>query len=63
MKMILPCPHFKETWNAHAHKALARQTLWRHLALLGLAQSKRSGLAQACTGQAQAALDGAAGLV
>ena len=43
--------------------ALARQALLHYLVLHGLAQSKPSGLAQACTRQAQAALDGATGLV
>ena len=47
-------------WNG---KALARQALWRHLVLIGLVQSKPSGLAQACSRQAQAALDGATGHV
>ena len=44
-------------------KALDRQAMWRHLVLHGLAQSKQSGLAQACTRQAHTALDGATGLV
>ena len=44
-------------------EGLARQALWRHLLLLGLAQSKPSGLAQACIGQAHTALDVATGLV
>ena len=45
-----------------APEALDRQALLRHLVLLGLAYSKPSGLSQACTRQAQAALDGATGL-
>ena len=42
-------------------KALGRQELLRHLLLFGLrlAQSKPSGLAQGCTGQAPAEMDGA----
>ena len=38
-------------------------SFWRHLVLLGLAQSKPSGLARAGTKQSQAAPDGATGLV
>ena len=44
-------PIVTETSGIHA--------LLRHLVLLGLAQSKPSGPAQACTGQAQAELNGA----
>ena len=44
-------------------EALARQAQWRHLVMHGLAQSKPSGQAQACTRQAPAALDGTTGLV
>ena len=43
--------------------ALARQALLHYLVLHGLAQSKPSGLAQACTKQDQIAIDGAGRLV
>ena len=40
-------------------KASDIHALLRHLVILGLAQSKPSGPAKACTGHAQAELDGA----
>ena len=40
-------------------EALGRQALLRHLVLLGLAQGKPNGLAQACTEQVQTEVDGA----
>ena len=44
-------------------KVLDRHALWRNLALPGLAQFKPGLVHWACSGQAQAALDGARGLV
>ena len=44
-------------------KVLDRHALWRNLALPGLVQFKPGLVHWACSGQAQAALDGARGLV